>query len=88
MEVAAGMLTKPKDNRSFKRQLRIYVQDIQQELNAAQRVFHSFVKEMAQAGLLNIETSEKQQRLDDFWEDSGYAQIAVTIEAVMTQVRY
>ena len=84
----ADALSKPKDARSFKRQLSMACWEINQQCQRAKRYFGSFVKDLARLRLYYKDTTEKLISAANFWQESGFLQICITIADVVAEVRH
>ena len=82
----ADALTQPKDARSFKRQLGTAHLEINQQCQRAKRSFGSFVKDLARLRLYYKDTTEKLIDTGDFWHESGFSQISVSIAEILAEV--
>ena len=84
----ADALTKPKDARSFKRQLSTAYLEIKQTCQRAKRNFGYFVKDLARLRLYYKDTTEKLICTGNFWQESGFLRIYATIAEVLEEVRH
>ncbi len=84
----ADALTKPKDARSFKKQLSTACLEINQQCQRAKRNFGCFVKDLARLRLYYKDTTEKLIYTGNFWHESGFLQISVTIAEILAEVRH
>ncbi len=82
----ADALTKPKNARSFKRQLSTAYLEINQQCQRAKKNFGSFVKDLARLRLYYKETTEKLIGTGNFWQESGFERISVTIAGILAEV--